>query len=306
MNKQSDESVIGTDVNREPVRASWKDYYLLTKPGILRSNLIAVFTGFWLASRWSFHWGVLLFALLGTALVMASSTVLNNYFDREMDKLMIRTRQRALPKGTITPNQVLRFGVILGIAGMAVLYFGVNPLSALLGLAGFIVYVFIYTVWLKPRSIWSTEVGAISGAMPPLIGYVAVTGTIDLGGWLLFAFLFLWQPPHFWMLGIRRVEEYRAAGFLILPVVKGVHHTKLRTIPYVLLLIPVGILLGYYGYVGKFFIVISVALGLFWLFTCFAGFRAKDDRSWAHKSFLFSINYQLVTSIVMILDTPWS
>jgi protoheme IX farnesyltransferase len=304
MNKTR-ETMFATDA-REAVRATWKDYYLLTKPGIIRSNMLAAFAGYWLASRWSFQWGLLGLTLLGTVLIMASSTVLNNYFDREMDKLMSRTSQRALPSGKLTPPQVLRFGIILGILGIAVLYFGVNELTALLGLIGFIVYVPIYTVWLKPRSIWSTEVGAIAGAMPPLIGYCAVTGSMDLGAWLLFAMLFLWQPPHFWTLGIRRVEEYRAAGFQILPVVKGIQHTKIRTIPYVLLLIPVSILLGVYGYVGYIFTVISVAFGLYWLYLSIAGLRAEDDNKWAHKSFLFSINYQLVTLLVMILDTPWT
>src|SRR5690606_9760353 len=125
--------------------------------------------------------------------------------------------------------------------------------------------VVIYTIWLKRTSTWSTSVGGISGAMPPVIGYVAVSGEMDLGAWLLFAMLFLWQPPHFWALGIRRKEEYRAAGYPLLPVVKGTLRTKIQMIPYVVLLVASTVLLFVYDYVGWIFLIVSGALGLIWL-----------------------------------------
>ncbi|MFP4977344.1 heme o synthase [Paenibacillus sp. CN-4] len=285
--------------------ASWRDYIAITKPGILRSNLIATFAGYWVASGWQVQYGRLILVLLGTMLVMASACVFNNYFDREMDMKMERTRERGLPTGRMKPQNVLVYAALLGIAGLAVLFGFAGLLAGLFGIVGMFVYVVVYTLWLKRTSTWSTSVGAISGAMPPVIGYVAVTGTVDAGAWLLFALLFLWQPPHFWALGIRRKEEYRAAGFPLLPVVKGVRRTKLQMIPYVLLLLPVSVLFYTYDYAGIFFLVASSVLSVLWLGLTLKGLRVKEenDEAWAKQNFLFSINYLTVSLIVLVLNT---
>jgi protoheme IX farnesyltransferase len=295
----------GAPENREGQRspAIWRDYLHITKPGIIRSNLIAAFGGFWLASKWDIDWLLFLYTMLGTALVMASACVFNNYLDREMDTKMERTLKRPTATGRLQPKNVLVFGSLLGVIGLSVLGFQVNLLSALLGVVGIFVYVVIYTLWLKRTSTWSTSIGGISGSMPPVIGYCAVTGQVDMGAWLLFAILFLWQPPHFWALGIRRKEEYRAAGFPLLPVVKGVKRTKIQMIPYVVLLIPTTALLYVYEYVGWIYLVVSVSLGIMWLAICIQGFRAKDDEPWAKKAFMFSIYYLMITFAVMIIDT---
>lgn len=282
---------------------TWKDFIALTKPGIIRSNLIATFAGFWLASRWDIQFGLMIMTLLGTVLVMASSCVFNNYFDRDLDMKMERTRDRSLPTGRLSPKVVLWYAVILGVIGLAMLFMFSGVLAGVFGIVGMFVYVVVYTLWLKRSSTWSTSVGAISGAMPPVIGYVAVTGTVDMGAVLLFAMLFLWQPPHFWALGIRRVEEYRAAGFPLLPVVKGIKRTKIQMIPYLALLVPLPILMYVYGYAGVFFLAISLLLSLVWLYIALKGFRAKDDEAWSRKVFLFSINYLTVSLFVLILDT---
>lgn len=281
-----------------------KDYVALTKPSIIRLNAIAAFGGFWVASKWDhIDWLLLLYMLIGSALTMASACVINNYWDRDLDKKMERTRNRALPMGRLNPAAVLVYGIALGIAGIAVLFLLVNPLTGWLGLLGFFVYVVIYTLWLKRSSTWSTSIGGISGAMPPVIGYCAVTGRVDAGAWILFALLFLWQPAHFWSLAIRRVEEYRAAGFPLLPVLKGIKRTKVQMIPYTLLLIPTGIFMFAYGYVGYFYLIISVLGGLLWLVHTVMGLQAKDDTKWARTNFLISINYLMVVFIVMIADT---
>lgn len=183
--------------------ATWKDFIALTKPGIIRSNVIAVFAGFWLASQWDLQYGKLIWTILGAVLVMASSCVFNNYFDRDFDMKMERTKKRALPTGKLSPRIVLWYAIILGIFGLAVLFSFSGLLAGLFGAVGMFVYVVVYTLWLKRTSTWSTSIGAISGAMPPVIGYVAVTGKVDLGAWLLFALLFLWQPPSFPLLSDR-------------------------------------------------------------------------------------------------------
>ncbi|MFS1514080.1 heme o synthase [Chengkuizengella sp. SCS-71B] len=284
-------------------KVSWRDFIQLTKPGIIRSNLIAAFGGFWLASQWDINWFIFAYMMLGTALIMASGCVLNNFLDRDFDEKMERTKGRSLPAGRIHPRVVLWYGIALGIIGLLVLYFLVNPISALLGFIGFFVYVFVYTMWLKRSSTWSTSIGGISGAMPPVLGYCAVTNEVDAGAWLLFALLFLWQPPHFWALGIRRKEEYRAAGFPLLPVVKGVKRTKIQMLPYVLLLIPVNIMFYVFGYVGMFYLIVSNLLSIIWFIYCIAGFVTKDDDKWARKTFLFSINYLMINFLVMIINT---
>lgn len=243
--------------------------------------------------------------LIGSTLTIASACVINNYWDYELDQKMERTKKRVQPIDRLGLRFVLMYGIILGLIGLLLLFILVNAVTGLLALLGWSVYVVIYTMWLKRSSTWSTSVGGISGAMPPVIGYCAVSNQIDMGAWLLFALLFLWQPPHFWSLGIRRVEEYRVAGFPLLPVVKGVKRTKLQMIPYVLLLIPTVFLLFYYGYVGYVFLAVSVIGGVIWLVHTVHGLDAKDNEKWAKHNFLISVNYLLIVFILMITNTTW-
>lgn len=282
---------------------TWKDFVYVAKPGILFSNLITTFGGFWIASKWEVDWPLLLFTLLGTMLVMASGCVLNNYLDRDMDTKMKRTQKRALPSGRMTPNVVLVYGIVLGIAGLSVLGLLVNTLAALLGMLGLFVYVWVYTAWLKRTSVWSTTIGAISGAVPPVIGYCAVTSQIDAGAWVLFAILFLWQPPHFWALGIRRLDEYQAAGFPLLPVVKGAYATKISMMRYVVPLVPASLLLYLFRFVGEIYLAGAALMGIAWVVLCMRGFQAKDDANWSKGVFIYSINYLTLLFILMVIDT---
>ncbi|RIX53056.1 protoheme IX farnesyltransferase [Paenibacillus nanensis] len=281
----------------------FKDLIALTKPRLLRLNMFAALGGFWVASKWDLDYMLMIWMLIGSTLTMASATVVNNYWDRELDQKMERTRNRTLPMGRMKPGAVLTYGLVLGVVGIAVLFLLVHPITGWLGLLGWFAYIVIYTMWLKRSSTWSTSIGGISGAMPPVIGYCAVTGEVDAGAWILFAFLFLWQPAHFWSLAIRRVEEYREAGFPLLPVVKGVKRTKLQMIPYVLLLLPTVVLLYVYDYAGIYFLIISAALSILWLIHTVSGISAKDTEKWAKVNFLISVNYLMIVFIAMILDT---
>lgn len=281
----------------------FKDYYQITKPRIIISNLVATFGGYALATAWHvFDWK-LLFAVLGAALVMACSTVMNNFLDRDFDTRMKRTESRALPMGRLTPRAVFTYALTLGVVGTLLLYFGVNLTTTLLGILGMFVYIVVYTMWLKRSSTWSTSIGGISGAMPPVMGYTAATGSVEAGAWLLFLLLFLWQPPHFWSLAIRKREEYGQAGFKVLPVVKGVFRTKVQMIPYVVLLIPATILFTYYTEVSALFIVPTLALNLYWLYDCLRGFRAADDEAWSKRNFYLSITYLMVAFVLMVVDS---
>ncbi|AEI42239.1 heme o synthase [Paenibacillus mucilaginosus] len=285
--------------------AGWRDFVQLAKPGILFSNSMTAFGGFWVASAWKIDWVTMIFALLGTVLVMASGCVLNNYLDRDMDNKMERTQKRALVTGTISPQTVLWYGFILGVLGLATLWFGANPISALLGLIGLFLYVWIYTAWFKRTSVWSTFMGSFSGAVPPMIGYCAVTPELDAGAWILFGIMFLWQPPHFWALGIRRMEEYRAAGFPLLPVVRGTYVTKMSMIRYIVLLVPVSMLLYVYEYVNVYYFFAAAAMGLYWAFLCLKGYKVQGEEEvlWAKKMFIYSVNYLMLLFIIMIVCT---
>jgi protoheme IX farnesyltransferase len=292
---------IDTPVQTTPI---WREYLTLTKPGIIRSNLFTTFGGFWLATHASLtgQWGMLLLVLLATSLVMASACVFNNYIDRDRDHLMERTQNRALVTGRVPALNVLVFAIILGLAGLAL--FAVNELwlALIWAIVGMLVYIVIYTMWLKRSSTHSTLIGGISGAVPPVIGYVSVSGVMDTAAWALFLILFIWQPPHFFALAIRRVEEYRAANFPLLPVVKGIPITKIQTIIYIVLMFPCLYLL-YDNYAGLIYLIGSFVLTLIWLVFAIAGLLVKDDNKWAKNTFLYSIAYLILIFILIIVDT---
>ncbi|KKO52555.1 heme o synthase [Paenibacillus sp. DMB20] len=278
------------------------DWLHLTKPRILQLNLIAAFGGFWLASEGGINGSLLLWTLIGTTLTMSSACVFNNVWDYKLDRKMDRTKVRPLAEGRIKRSHAVLCALVLGIAGETILFWKANVLCGLLGLLGMLVYIVVYTMWLKRTSTWSTAVGGISGAMPPVIGYCAITNRLDLGAFLLFCLLFLWQPAHFWSLAIRRVDEYTAAGFPLLPVRKGVRRTNLQMIPYVALLLPTVILMFLYDYSGIVFLTVSLFGSLLWLWHTVRGITKFQNERWAKTNFLISVNYLMIVFVTMILD----
>lgn len=285
--------------------ATWKDYLHLTKPGIIFSNLLTVFTGFWVANAttgYPLNVQMLLFTLLGAGLVIASGTTLNNYLDREIDIKMKRTQKRALAAGRIHPRNALIIGIILLIAGLGILVTYANPLAAVLGLIGHITYVLIYTP-LKRVTTLNTVIGAVSGAMPPIIGWTAVTNNMDMGAWLFFIVLFLWQMPHFLALAMMKVEDYRAGDVPMLPVVKGFEETKRQILNYTLPLVPASILLMFYAKLGSIYFFAALFLGIFYIVISWQGFKAKDDLVWARKAFTYSLLYLTLICAAMIISS---
>lgn len=300
---RSAERVLASQSLIDVGKATWRDYYEITKPGINKSNLLATFTGYWLAAGFHhFDFLNLLLTLLGTALVIAGGCTLNNYYDRDIDPKMERTSSRAIVEGRIKPVVALWYGILLSIAGFLTLGLFVNPAAAFLSFVGFFVYVMIYTMWLKRTSVWNTVVGGFSGAVPPMIGWVAVTGSIDLSAWALFLVLFMWQPPHFFALAMRRVEEYRKAGIPMLPVVKGFIETKKQTLLFTVLLLPSSLLLFFTGASGWVYLLVAVVLGVIYIILAIKGFYAKDDIAWAKTMFIYSLIYLTGMLLVMVLD----
>src|SRR5690606_10419178 len=203
-----------------------RDFWALTKPRIMALILTTGFMTILLAADGLPPFPLLLAAVLGTALASASANTLNMYFDRDIDAIMTRTRSRPLPAGRVEPAHAFVFGVVLGIASFVLLSTAVNLLSAVLAVAGILFYVLVYTLGLKRRTPQNIVIGGAAGAVPPLIGWAAVTGTVEWPAILLFAIIFLWTPPHFWALALLKNEDYVRAGVPMMPVVRGEEETR--------------------------------------------------------------------------------
>lgn len=277
-----------------------RTYYLLTKPGIIMGNSITMLSGFALGSRGAFDPLLFLFTLLGLSLVIGSACAFNNYIDKVADQKMKRTEHRPLARGLISGKSACIFAAFLGVLGIAILAFLVNLLAALMAWVGFFTYVAIYS-FLKYRSVHATLIGSISGAMPPVVGYVATSATLDMGSFILFAMLVTWQMPHFFAIAIYRMQDYSAALIPVLPVKKGIVQTKWQMALYTAAFVLVGQLLFYFGYVSFFYSLIAAFLGGLWLILCFLGFKAHNDTLWARQMFIVS----LVVMIGVFLTLPF-
>lgn len=280
----------------------WKDFLALIKIGIVNSNLITTFTGLFLAFQFtgiSFlrNLDLLVFAILGTGLIIASSGAMNNLIDRDIDPVMSRTKSRPTVTGRFKAPAVMALAITFLVAG-EVLLFSASTTAGWLGILGVFAYVVLYSMWSKRRHVSNTVVGSLSGAIPPLIGWAAVDPTLPMGAWALFLIMFIWQPPHFYALAMRRTEEYRAANIPMLPVVKGFERTKKSMLMWVLLLFPLPFLLPELGTV---FIVFATLLNIGWLYLALRGFKAKEDLKWATGMFVYSLNYMTILFVSMII-----
>ena len=269
----------------------FNDYMELTKPRIALLVLFTTFVGMYLAAGGSPPADIILFTLFGTGLAAASSGALNHYIDRDIDPLMLRTMSRPLASGRVSEKSVLFFGLGLGALALAVLVYFVNPLTAALAAFTILFYTLVYSVWLKRRSHWCTEIGGIAGAVPPLIGWSAVTESLSITAVLLFLLLFLWQPPHFWALALLRSEEYRRANIPMLPVVKGEQATKLRTLIYTVALLPCCILLCYVNQAPLPVYLGGIAVNAIYIVRTLKFYRAPVSRTSSMGLFGYSILY---------------
>jgi len=276
-------------------------YYRLTKPGIIYGNLLTVTAGFLLASYGHINLWLLLATLVATSLVIASACVFNNYIDRDIDKLMARTKERALVTQVIKGQNALIYATVLGLIGLFVLATYTNLLTVLVGLIGFIDYVVLYGIT-KRRSIYGTIVGSIAGATPVVAGYTAVTNSLDSAALILFLILVFWQMPHFYAIAMYRFSDYKAAKIPVLPVKKGKQNTKLQMTIYIIAFVIATISLSVFGYTGYTYLVVMLLLGLGWLWLDLQGFKSSDDKRWARRMFLFSLVVILSLSIMLSLD----
>lgn len=246
-----------------------------------------------------FNAWLLLATVLGISLIIASGCVINNYIDRDIDQLMERTKNRFTAKGLVSGRFITAYALSLGLVGAGILYAFTNTLTLLIALVGLFFYVVVYTLWLKRNSIYGTLVGGVSGAVPPVVGYCAVTGQFDMGAFLLFLILFTWQIPHSYAIAIYRLDDYARASIPVLPVVKGIPYTKASMLIYLIAFALAAISPGLFSYVGSVYLTIASLLSLAWLYIGIQGVKTTDDKAWARKMFLFSIIVITVLCLVM-------
>lgn len=251
-----------------------------------------------LASKGNVKPGLFLGTLFGTALIIASACVVNNYIDRKIDIKMARTSMRALAVGKISIRSALIYALVLGVLGFWTLATYTNWLTFWLGVLAYFMYTLVYGL-AKRRSIHGTLVGSISGALPPVAGYTAVTGQIDLGAVLVFVIYVVWQMPHFYAIAIYRLKDYRSAGLPVWPVVKGIRSTKIQIAGYIIAFVLANILLTFYGYTGVIFILVILIAALRWLSLATKGFKVTNDIKWAKQGFRASLLVILVLDVML-------
>lgn len=278
-----------------------QDYLTLTKPRVIALIVFCALIGMLLApSEYLSFWRVMA-ATIGIGLVSAAAAAFNCLVELKIDQRMARTRGRPTARGSISTQAALGWSCVLGGVGMAILFIWVNALTAYLTLATFLGYAVVYTLFLKPRTPQNIVIGGLSGAMPPALGWAAMTNSVPAEAWVLVLIIFIWTPPHFWALALYRTEEYAAAGVPMLPVTHGAEFTRLHVFLYTILLTAVTLLPFIIGMSGWFYLAIALVLdGLF------LGYAWKIWRSYsdliAKKTFYFSIIYLSILFAVLLVD----
>ncbi|MDX1977196.1 MAG: heme o synthase [Pseudanabaenaceae cyanobacterium bins.68] len=279
-------------------------YYQLTKPKIIVLLLVTTAGSMWLASEGNLDPVLLLVTILGGTLAAASANVINCIYDRDIDQAMERTRFRPIPAGRVSIRDACIFAMGLGMSAFGLLYWGANLLAALLAMAGIATYVGIYTIWLKRSSSQNIVIGGAAGAIPPLVGWAAVTGDLGWGAWVLFAIICIWTPPHFWALALMIQDEYAAVGVPMLPVVAGERATSWQILIYTLVLLPVSLLLVYpLGIMGAFYGVVALVCGVNFVIKACLLIQNPTDQQLARNLFKFSVFYLLYLCIAIGIDS---
>jgi protoheme IX farnesyltransferase len=278
-----------------------RQFLALTKPRVVSLIVFTAVIGMFLAAPGIPPPGAVVFGTLGIALVAGAAAAINCLVEQNVDKLMRRTRWRPLPQGQLSSRETLAFASIVGAAGLAILYQFVNAFTMWLTLATFVGYAIVYTVLLKPATPQNIVIGGASGAMPPVLGWAAVTGTAPAEALLLFLIIFVWTPPHFWSLALYRREDYRNAQLPMLPVTHGMRYTQVMILLYTLALTAVTLLPYAIGMSGPFYLVAAIALGLTFVAYAWRLLRAYTD-ALARATFRYSIVYLAALFSALLID----
>jgi protoheme IX farnesyltransferase len=281
-----------------------RSYCQLTKPRIIPLLLIETAASMWVAAQGQVDPVLLIVTLLTGTLAAASAQAINCIYDRDIDFDMERTRHRPIPSGRIQLRDALIFAIVLGLLAFTIQWWVGNLLSALLEMAGLAVYVGIYTTWLKRSSPQNIVIGGAAGAIPPLVGWAAVTGELSLAAWLFFIIVFVWTPPHFWALAMVIQDDYAKVGVPMLPVIAGDEATAKQIWAYTLVLVPITLLMTLpLGATGSVYLAIALGLGLLFVKKAWQLLQDPADREVAKGLFKYSILYMMALSAGMVLDS---
>ena len=281
---------------------SWTHYYNLTKPKVVLLIVFTAMIGMLLAAEGAVPLDVFFFGLLGIGLAAASGAAINHVVDEHIDRVMERTRDRPLVSGELDQKSALLFALAIGALGIGLLLAFVNLLTAVLTFFSLVGYALIYTMYLKRATPQNIVLGGAAGAAPPLLGWTAVTGTVDTEALLLFLIIFVWTPPHFWALAIRRREEYARAGIPMLPVTHGVLFTKLQILLYTILLMVVSVMPFIVQMSGLIYLAGALALGVGFLYYAIKLYRDEQPNRIAMKTFGYSIFYLSLLFAFLLAD----
>ncbi|MEA2641227.1 MAG: heme o synthase [Chloroflexota bacterium] len=276
-------------------------YVALTKPRVISLLLVTTLGAMMVAARGLPPLHIVIATLIGGYLGAGGANAINHFLDRDIDLLMRRTSTRPIPSGAVSPERALIFGIALGIASFVLLATVVNLLAAVLTIGALAYYVFVYTSWLKRSSVQNIVIGGAAGAVPPLVGWAAVTGEVSLLAIYLFAIVFYWTPPHFWALSLLIKDEYRRAHVPMLPVVRGDEETHHEILLYTLFLLALTVVVGALGLLGRFYLGSALALGT--IFTIDAIRLVREaDRNAALRVYKYSLLYLALLFVAMVID----
>ena len=280
----------------------WRDYYELTKPRVVMLIVFTAVVGMFLAVPGWPGATAMLFGTIGIGMAASAAAVFNHVLDARIDIHMLRTRGRPLPEGRVSESNALAFASAICVLSMIVLWFLVNPLTAVLTFASLIGYAVIYTVFLKRATPQNIVIGGAAGAAPPVLGWTAVTGEITSSALLLFLIIFVWTPPHFWALAIARKDEYAKVGIPMLPVTHGEEYTRLHILLYTILLVVITVIPYLTGMSGLIYLAAAVSLGALFLNHAVRMLRDSDDVELPMRTFKFSITYLAILFAALLVD----
>ena len=292
---------MATTTLKSAIGSGWRDYLELCKPKVVALIVFTAVVGMLLAAPGWVPLDVLLFGTLGIGLASGSAAAVNHVVDRKIDAIMGRTHNRPLPQGAVSSRDALLFAIGIGAVSMLMLVYLVNTLTAVLTFLSLIGYAVVYTMYLKRATPQNIVIGGAAGAAPPLLGWTAVTGSVDPGAMLLFLIIFTWTPPHFWALAIHRAEEYRKVDMPMLPVTHGKDHTRLQILLYTILLFVVTLLPYSYGMSGGLYLGGAVVLNLGFLWYAVMLYRNEDERM-PMRTFGYSIIYLMALFAFLLID----
>jgi heme o synthase len=299
------QEVIGTQTRRNQ---DWRQvilsYVQLTKPRIILLLLFTTAGSLWMAAQGQLDPKLAVITLLSGTMSAGAANTINCLYDRDIDQIMVRTQTRPIPSGRVSPRDALIFAIVMATSSFVLLATFANLLSASLSMLGIFFYVVVYTHWLKRHSTQNIVIGGIAGAIPPLVGWAAVTGDLGWPAWVLFGLIFLWTPPHFWALALMIRDDYAKVGVPMLPVIEGSEVTAKQIFAYTLTLLPVSLLLVYpFGVMGAIYSLFAIVLGVVFVQKAWELLQSPADLGVARSVFKYSIVYMLVLCVGMVLDS---